>query len=329
MLLQILIRPLHDNFQPDLIGLLTRLQYPRPIPASLLKSSNVESIYGIFCWLVQILDPAIPVQTKAGSDDDRLNLLNGIVSELSTRFDICIDMTHFIPAAGDRAVKELIKVGSIIEKALYFAEELSSSSEGDVQVDNTIEATRRASALVDEITEICSRLSNHLEKECDDSKDRTNALHFINSVLENNPSARDHCNLILSRKLDMSNSAIERLDRQCKILISNQRGTEEKIQKKSIDLERSSKRLESVKTVRPAYMDEYEKLEKDLEVEYERYVLRLRNKDYLAGELSSFNQAATEVRNKLERSMKRMQEKFREDELRVLKGCSESDNTPM
>lgn len=329
MLVRILTSLPHDIFQPELISLLTRLQYPRPISASLFESPNLEVIYAIFCWLVQILDPAIPVQTKAGSDDDRLNLLNGIVSELSTRFDICIDMTQIIPAAGDRAVKELVKVASIIEKALNLAEELSSSSEEDVQVDSTIEATRRARALVDEITEICSRLSNHLEKECDDSKDRTKALHFLNSVLGNNSSARDHCNLIISRKLDVTNSAIERLDKQCKILISNQRGTEEKIQKKSIDLERSSKRLESLKDVRPAYMDEYEKLEKDLEVEYERYVLRLRNKDYLSGELSSFNQAATEVRKKVERSMKRMQEKFREDELRVLKGCNESDTTPM
>lgn len=312
------------SFYTDLVGLLTRLKCPHPIPANSFQSPNFELMSSILCWLVKLLDATIPIQTRAGSEDGRVKLLNGIVSELSKRFDISVDMRQLMPA-DDRAVKELIKIASIIEKSLQLAEELSTSSEDDIQVEITIAATKRARSLVDEITEICSRLSSKLEKESEDSKDRTNALRFFNSVIGNDASAQDHCTTTISRKLDSTNSAIERLDKQCKLLISNQRGMEEKLQKKSIDLDRASKRLESLRDVRPAYVDEYEKLEKDLEVEYDRFVVRLRNKDYLEGELSSFNQATIEKQNKIERSMRRMQTKFREDELRILNGCNDSE----
>jgi len=67
-------------------------------------------------------------------------------------------------------------------------------------------------------------------------------------------------------------------------------------------------------------MDEYEKLEEELQVEHERYVVRLRNVGYLEGELASVKQAATERRAKAERSMKRMQKKIREETLMVLNG---------
>lgn len=328
MLIQILTGRLLDTFYAELAGLLTRLKYPLSIPADSFQSPNVELIASILCWLVQMLDPTIPIQTKIGSEDDWSKLLNGIVSELSTRFDICVDMSNLY-AADDRAVRELVKVASIIDRALQLADEPSTSSEDEIQVEKTIEATNRARSLVEEITAICSRLSSMLENECEDGNDRTNALRFLNSVIGNNASARDHCYATISRNVDMTNSAKDRLDKQCKILISNQHGMEEKIQKKSIDLERTLKRLESLKHVRPAYMDEYEKLEKDLEVEYERYVVRLRNKDYLAGELSSFTQAAIEKRNKSERSQRRMQQQFREDELKVLDGRKDSEIASM
>ncbi len=54
-----------------------------------------------------------------------------------------------------------------------------------------------------------------------------------------------------------------------------------KLKKKRAELERAQKRLESLQSVRPAFMDEYERLEKELAVEYEAYITRYRNLDFL------------------------------------------------
>ena len=43
-----------------------------------------------------------------------------------------------------------------------------------------------------------------------------------------------------------------------------------------VELERNQKRLGTLKKVRPAFMDEYEKLESDLKKCYEDYMVRFR-----------------------------------------------------
>lgn len=45
---------------------------------------------------------------------------------------------------------------------------------------------------------------------------------------------------------------------------SDEANLEAKIEKKRSELERNQKRLATLQTVRPAYMDEYEKLEEEL-----------------------------------------------------------------
>ncbi len=278
---------------------------------------------GVLCWIIQRLDHTIPIHKKIGSEDDRVAFLNGIASEIANRMNVSLDRRNLY-AADDRAVKELVKVATILDEAMALAEdEASTLSEEEIQPEATLAAAKRARSLVGEITEISARLSGVLENEGEDGKERTKALRFLNSVpgISGDSSQRDqHINSNLASLLESTNAAVDRLGKQCKIMISNQRGMEEKIRKKTIDLERNSKRLESLKNVRPAYMDEYEKLEEELQVEHERYVVRLRNVGYLEGELASFKQAATERRVKAERSMKRMQKKFREEELMVLNG---------
>lgn len=46
---------------------------------------------------------------------------------------------------------------------------------------------------------------------------------------------------------------------------SDEANLEAKIEKKQLELERNRKRLRSLQSVRPAFMDEYEKLEQELE----------------------------------------------------------------
>jgi len=66
---------------------------------------------------------------------------------------------------------------------------------------------------------------------------------------------------------------------------------EEKIKKKSAELERAEKRYKSLVNVKPAFMDEYERLEAELERLYQVYVEKYRNLDYLEHQLDEFNRA--------------------------------------
>ena len=48
------------------------------------------------------------------------------------------------------------------------------------------------------------------------------------------------------------------------------------IGEKKVELDRNQKRLLTLKKVRPAFMDEYEKLEEELKRLYEEYIIKFR-----------------------------------------------------
>jgi clusterin-associated protein 1 len=58
------------------------------------------------------------------------------------------------------------------------------------------------------------------------------------------------------------------LEKQKRDLDADKKALTTKIKKKKADLDRSGKRLKSLQEVRPAFMDEYEKLESELQVIY-------------------------------------------------------------
>merc|ERR1711907_559238 len=95
--------------------------------------------------------------------------------------------------------------------------------------------------------------------------------------------------------------------------------------KKEQDLDRCKKRLKDLENVRPAFMDEFEKLEKELEKIYGSYVEKFRNVEYLEHQLEQYNQAEQEKLEESERNLKRMQKRLKEEELRILRGEQEGD----
>lgn len=67
-----------------------------------------------------------------------------------------------------------------------------------------------------------------------------------------------------------------------------------KIEKKKIELDRAEKRLKSLKVVRPAYMDEYERIEVELAKLYDSYIEKYRNLTYLENQLEEHNRQEQE-----------------------------------
>merc|ERR1712134_156699 len=103
------------------------------------------------------------------------------------------------------------------------------------------------------------------------------------------------------------------LEKQCQDFAHDEKKISKQIRKKRTELERHEKRLKSLENVRPAFMDEYEKLEVDLKREYEVYLEKFRNLDYLEHRLDEMN-AAEELRVKqAERALKRMQARLNAD----------------
>ncbi|KAK3271438.1 hypothetical protein CYMTET_20211 [Cymbomonas tetramitiformis] len=127
-------------------------------------------------------------------------------------------------------------------------------------------------------------------------------------------------------------------------LEKDEKNLDQKIEKRKSELERSEKRLSTLQvsrlllpdslgghllptSVRPAYMDEYEKLQSDLQQLYTVYLERFRNLEYLESELEHYDRMEQEKMEESDRALKKMQKRLREEEMKILRGETAVDES--
>ena len=187
---------------------------------------------------------------------------------------------------------------------------------------SAVKDLKNARALATEITDRGAKLYDLLGDEPDLRVDRSKALQFLEAISSNLSSTKEHQYIEqqLNELVQNVNDNVEQMTKQSAELDADESGLTGKIKKKQQDLDRNEKRLKSLKTVRPAFMDEYERLEKDLEVLYGTYLQKFRNLDYLEAELATLREVEKESMKVGERQMQRMQKRLREEELRIMRG---------
>lgn len=92
------------------------------------------------------------------------------------------------------------------------------------------------------------------------------------------------------------------------------------LQKRKMELERSEERLATFMNVRPAYMDEYEVLQKELQAFFSIYVERFRNLQWLEAQVEGFHLVEQQKHDEVQRRMRSLQRQFHEEELKFLQG---------
>jgi len=103
----------------------------------------------------------------------------------------------------------------------------------------------------------------------------------------------------------------------------DEKNLDEKIKRQAQALEREEKRLKSMMNVKPAYMDEYERLEQELERYYSLYLEKFRNLDYLEHQMDLYHQVEEEKFQENQKALKKMQEKIKAEEWKMLRGEQE------
>ena len=98
---------------------------------------------------------------------------------------------------------------------------------------------------------------------------------------------------------------------------ANESNLDTKIEKKKVELERNQKRLLTLKKVRPAFMDEYEKLEAELKQIYEEYVIKYRCVAFLEQQLEEFERAEKDRAEERRMQTKKMLERMKQDDERL------------
>uniref|UniRef100_A0A6T8KI49 Clusterin-associated protein 1 n=1 Tax=Hemiselmis andersenii TaxID=464988 RepID=A0A6T8KI49_HEMAN len=298
------------------------LGYHRPISMENFRTPNFELVSDMLFWLVKRYEPNADITKQLDTMQDRVIFLKQCAQLMASKGRIKLNPKRLYQADG-YAVKELIKIASV----LYSSMQSNPDDDDDLSVGG----------------EAFSIKLNDLKDVRDLATDITQHGASLAELLAKEDSLRDARQRAISRDMQGSDdvhkfiqesiqSAKDNMSSKSKLmgdLKTDEAALEKKLQKKVAELERNQKRLLSLQTVRPAFMDEYEKLEEDLQDMYREYLERFRNLDYIEGQLETYNKQEQERIDENERQMKKMQKKLKEEEMKVLRGDVQLDENDL
>ncbi|KAJ3276916.1 Clusterin-associated protein 1 [Borealophlyctis nickersoniae] len=280
------------------------------------RTPNFELVADILLWLVKNYDPSIDISDDISTEQDRIIFIKSIATFMAPKAHVKLNTRKLYMADG-YAVKELLKIATI----LYEASTTKYTDDEDVMTIPPLDITNRLSQL-----KTCRLLASEI----------TEKGATLYDLLGKETELRDIRTAIISRPFDLRTmeaaitDSIGKLQEQIlatrgglENLAADETNLMAKIDKKKVELERAEKRLKSLQGVRPAYMDEYEKIEVDLGRLYETYMEKFRNLTYLEQQLDEHNRLEQDKFEETEVSLKRMQTRLREEELRLLRGDKE------
>ncbi|NWU18602.1 CLUA1 protein, partial [Cephalopterus ornatus] len=221
------------------------------------------------------------------------------------------------------AVKELLKVTSVlygamntkgVERADLREEDYSKFK---LDLGSKIADLKAARQLASEITSKGAVLYDLLGKEMELREARTES---IARPLEINEAEK-----VMKIAVDSVLEQVQKTKDMLNNVALDETNLEAKIEKRKLELERSQKRLQTLQSVRPAFMDEYEKIEEQLQKQYSSYLEKFRNLTYMEQLLEDHRRAEQEMFEEAANMLRLMQNRLKEEEQHLLKSGGKWD----
>uniref|UniRef100_A0A182XY23 Uncharacterized protein n=2 Tax=Anopheles stephensi TaxID=30069 RepID=A0A182XY23_ANOST len=275
----------------DLAEQLKLLGYPNNIPISVLNTpyggpESFKAYSDILQWLINRLEPNLVLSGGTRTEQERIQFVRSATEFLVTKSSIKINPRKLY-ASSVAAAKELLKVTTLLISSPKVTghEEEQIKSHVEIDLSDKIDDLKKVRGLSSELTNRGAALYDLLKKELINREIRnvqsTRSLELVTTekIIKNAIAS-------LQSKLASSKAVLEGLKADNANLAS-------KISRKASELERSRQRLQALQKVRPAYLEEFEKLELELKGMYEQYIVRIRCVDALRSQLISKNRTPT------------------------------------
>ena len=240
------------------------LGYQRIVSIENFRKPNFELVADVLFWLVYRYDPASEISDDISTEDKRIEFLQNVAQIVYSKARIKLNIKQLYKGDG-HAVQQLLKISTI----LYDAIMTDQAEVGDASADGIatkLEDLKHARSLATEIVDSGAKLYTLLGKEEELKKSRERALQFLDSIslnLESNDS-HDQIERNIMQQIHIISDNITDLEQMCGDLDKDQKSLRAKIERKQMDLERADKRYSSLKKVRPAFMEDYDVMEREL-----------------------------------------------------------------
>ena len=296
------------------------LGFPKDISILSFSTPNFTQMASILGFLVTALEPGF-MTNQIDTEKDRVKFVKEIAIHISSRTTINLN-TRSLYKSEYGCVKELLKLSR--ELVICFeTEKPEHQSRLDISAQRGDLA--RCRQLARDITEAGADLYHYLENEIvvkvlTSTQQQERRANVLLQPVELPETAKAIQNYISNLQLK-SKTSEDAYD----ALLADQQNLVTKIDRKKAELERSEKRLKSFTSVRPAYMDEYEKIEQELVRNYEAYMIKFRNLAYLEQLLDTKNAEERIKAEEAEEKLKGLQKRMQAEELELMRKEKEAD----
>jgi clusterin-associated protein 1 len=270
------------------------LGYPSPVGIDSFDSPNFALMAELLHWLAALYDPDIVMVPDISNEHGRVEFVRSIVQQLAIRSGLRLNPRKLYPS--DRAaVRELLKLAAPIYRGI------TSSQSGP-------EAAQKKPPSADRISQLSASVPRHSVELYDQLQNELTIRESRSKVLSTMPPLDEVEKSVLA-SVAAATTRLETLTKQCEQLASDEDTLRSKIKQRRHDLERQSKRLMSVQTIRPAYMDEYETLEQELQDLFKLHFQHYRNVDFYEHELLMASEKQKQLRAETDRQITKMRKK--------------------
>lgn len=285
------------------------LGFPRLISMENFRAPNFPLVAEILVWLLNRYDPDVDIPKEINTEHDRVLFIRSVAQFMATKAHVKLNAKKLYQADG-YAVKELLKITTLLYNAIIATKSLddvdSYPKSGSVKSEITekLQYTKLCRELASEITSKGATLYDLFGQEVD--------LRGVRSAALSRQIEINEVESWLKTATTTVEDEIKRTTKLIENVASDEANLEAKIEKKHNELDRNKKRLQALQKVRPAFMDDYERLEEELKRQYEAYVMKFRCLAYVEHLWGEYEWNEKEKMEQRETTMKSILEKMDE-----------------
>ncbi|CAD8135172.1 unnamed protein product [Paramecium octaurelia] len=302
------------------------LGYHRIISMENFRRPNFELVADILYWLALKYDPNTDISDNIDEERHRVEFIKQITTLFVSKARLKINPKRLY-MADVYAVQEILKISTFLYKS-----QITSPAEEDEVHDFSLPSKlsniKSHKVLAQEITDLATRLYDQLGKEDEVRVAREKALQFLQNVSRggNSQSEQSQIQKCIETMLKQQDQNILDMSKYVSGLERDQKQIDEKIKRKTKELEQAEKRLKGMTSVKPAYQEEYDRQEYELEKLYQIYVEKFRNLVYLEHVLDAQNKQEKMEQKKKNQILEGMRINFQDAYIKELRGGDDDGN---
>ncbi|XP_071878440.1 clusterin associated protein 1 [Bombus fervidus] len=253
------------------------LGYPRLISVGNFRLPNFPLVAEILVWLLKRFDPDADISSEHNTEEERISLIRAVAEFMALKTNVKLNTKKLYQADG-YAVKELLKVATLLYDAQNNSINNSIMSDDNFStvsfdISNKVNELKSTRQLASQLTVTGASLFDLLGREVDLREIRNSKVARQFDITE--------IEMALKSVIENVHKEIDDTKKQIENVKDTEQSLDTRIERRRAELDRNQKRLQTLRKVRPAFMEEFEKLEVELRVLYDDYIKKFRYLAYL------------------------------------------------